>query len=279
MEIRRSPARRRNALVVSDADLPESGATTKSIVGVEGNAAWLRQHAQPGSVVLIGGAGLVDFRIRVAQSHLRNDMLPSFWSGVFIASAKQELISVPLWLHGDPSLVPATNAVRHVSYREVDEVGRYPNIAAIDFAADVAAVTECASRLKDLRLGIDLPSMLLTWLGFVWGAGTRRNPLLDSVGLPGSVFVETAFGMAGVDLTPGLASASSCPEAIWHSALWWHGYFESFVRDGGAKSTPIAASSDMAPRTSAIQPKGKFRLLQKEAAVTYEVADRRRGRR
>jgi hypothetical protein len=32
--------------------------------------------------------------------------------------------------------------------------------------------------------------------------------------------------MAEVELTPGLATASSCPEAIYQAAKWWHRYYE-----------------------------------------------------
>ena len=72
---------------------------------------------------------------------------------------------------------------------------------------------------------IDIPTLLLPWLGFVWGAGSTANPLLDGFGVPSAVLVETAFGMAEVEITPGLATASSCPEAIYQAAKWWTGYY------------------------------------------------------
>src|SRR5689334_11539156 len=61
-----------------------------------------------------------------------------------------------------------------------------------------------------------------------------RNPGLEQslsqrcrpAGLPSAAFVETVFARSGFELTPGLSSASSCPEAIWQSAKWWTNYYE-----------------------------------------------------
>src|SRR5262245_4210644 len=46
----------------------------------EGNAAWLRRCPLRNGVVLLGGTSLVDFRLRYAQSELRSDLTPSYWS-------------------------------------------------------------------------------------------------------------------------------------------------------------------------------------------------------
>jgi hypothetical protein len=259
MDIRRSPATSRNPLVVQD----EAPST-------RGNAAWLQDHAEPGSVVFIGGAGLTDFRIRVAQSHLRNDMLPSFWSFAGIMTARG-ILTVPLASAGDPSSVPATNAVRLVRLQEFDDPAPYPNVGAIRFVDRGDAIVANAEKLIRHRSAVDLPTMLLQWLGFVWGAGTRRNPLLENVGLPGAAFVETAFGMAGIELTPGLSSGSSCPEAIWQSALWWHDYYRktaAVMTEDGASAARATQPADALPR--AVEPEGSYRCLQPAAAVAYE---------
>jgi hypothetical protein len=44
--------------------------------------------------------------------------------------------------------------------------------------------------------------------------------------MPSAAMLETVTGAAGFDLTPGLESRASCPEAIWQSARWWHEYHE-----------------------------------------------------
>lgn len=38
--------------------------------------------------------------------------------------------------------------------------------------------------------------------------------------------VEAVLAASGYDITPGLDSHASCPEAIWQAARWWHHYYE-----------------------------------------------------
>jgi hypothetical protein len=270
MDIRQSPATAKNRAIQSDAATPDltKAASQKVRAPRRGNAAWLEANATPGAVVLLGGAGLTDFRIRVAQGHLRTDMLPSFWSVVGIASTRG-LLTVPLLPSGDASMVPATNAIRLLRFRDFDPIERFPNVAAIQFAERSEAILANADRLVRQRNVLDLPTMLLSWLGFVWGAGGKRNPLLENIGLPSAAFVETAFGMAGIELTPGLASGSSCPEAIWQSALWWHDYYKQSASTDPARlaKAPAAKGTEL-PRP--IVPAGTYRILQPAAAVTDE---------
>jgi len=275
MDIRQSPATAKNRAIEADGAEPgptKAGAQ-KARAPRRGNAAWIAANAQAGSVVLLGGAGLTDFRIRVAQGHLRTDMLPSFWSVVGIA-ARRGLLTVPLLPDGDPSLVPATNAIRLVRLSEFDAVDEYPNVAAIQFAERPEAILANGDRLTKQRNALDLPTMLLSWLGFVWGAGAKRNPLLENIGLPSAAFVETAFGMAGIELTPGLASGSSCPEAIWQSALWWHDYYKQSAATEPARlaKAPPTKGTEL-PRP--MVPAGTYRILQPAAAVTYEGHSKR----
>ena len=81
-------------------------------------------------------------------------------------------------------------------------------------------------RFQQQRIVIDAVQLLLAWLGYAWGAGRAGNPLLDGLGMPSAAMLETVTGAAGFDLTPGLESRASCPEAIWQSARWWHEYHE-----------------------------------------------------
>ncbi|HEX9869265.1 MAG TPA: hypothetical protein VGC99_11840 [Candidatus Tectomicrobia bacterium] len=57
------------------------------------NLEWLQKHGgeylREGSLLLLGGSSIVDFRVRVAQSHGRSDMRPSLWSHVAIVTERQ----------------------------------------------------------------------------------------------------------------------------------------------------------------------------------------------
>jgi hypothetical protein len=226
----------------------------------EANLAWLQRVGFNDGIVLFGGSSLAHFRVRVAQSHLRNDMLPSFWSLVGILWGNGSFVSAPLEFSDDTSSIPACNGVRICRLADYDDPARFPNVAALRFADDHAPVRAHVAAIRNGRSIIDLPSLILPWLAFIWGAGGARNPLLEGSGLPSAAFVETVCGMAGIELTPGLSSASSCPEAIWQSAKWWHGFYESAdAAPGGGQAAPMV-------------PQGAFTTRQPAAAVAVESA-------
>jgi hypothetical protein len=267
LSTRKSPATRKNPKVVARQSPKEAS-----------NAKWLAARAKPGALVLVGGSTLVDFRVRVAQGHVRHDLLPSFWSLAAIVESPRALLSVPLDVGRDPSAVPANNGIRRCALAEFADPKRYPNIAVLHFAEPAEPLVRNGNALRTQRSAIDLPSLLVPWLAFVWGAGTAPNPLTQNVGIPSAAFVETAFGMAGIELTPGLVAGSSCPEAIWQSAAWWHDYYERTADVQGAAITPGAPPAARPrgrreePRPRAIVPHGEYIVRQPAAAVTVETA-------
>lgn len=191
----------------------------------ESNLALLKRLGAKEGVVLLGGSSVADFRIRVAQSHLRHDLMPSYWSlaGVLRAST---LWSVPFGSWTDIGAVPPTNAITAIEFRAFDDPIRFPNLAVISFSENIEPIVAAIEQLRLKRSVVDLPDMLLPWLGFIWSAGDRGNPVLRGLGLPSAALVETAYAMAGIELTPGLSSNASCPEAIWQAAKWWHGFYD-----------------------------------------------------
>jgi len=95
----------------------------------------------------------------------------------------------------------------------------------------------------------------------VWGVGSAANRLMQSIGIPSAAFVETAFGMSRIELTPRVASASSCAEAIWQLAIWWHEYYEK-------TSNAFAVSRQTESQEAvATVPRGAFLTRQRAAAV------------
>ena len=241
----------------------------KTASKAEGNRKWLAELGAPDGVkldengiLLVGGNSLADFRVRVAQSTARSDMLPSFWSLCGILLADGKVVTVPLDLRSrepsrrrdndDVSMIPKCNAVRFCSLDEFDDPRRYPNIAVIRFAKAHDDVHQHIDRIKKDRSIIDLAAMLLPWLGFAWGTNASTNPLAGGVGVPSAAFVETVFALAGFELTPGLSSASSCPEAIWQSAKWWAKFYEDTsagIESG--KAVPMVPSGYYAIRQHA----------------------------
>ena len=217
------------------------------------NLAWLQESAaagdslgRSGDVLLLGGSGLADFRIRVAQSQLRHDMTPSYWSQVAVID-EDHVYTAPLWPLDPPDIVPSRNGIRRLPIADFVGARAWPNIAVVRFPGAQEDVVECIRRLETQRSIVDLPAVVLAWLGYCWGTGTVGNPLFAGIGLPGAVLVETAFGIAEVELTPGLAAASSCPEAIYQSAKWWHEFYEQAAGEANAEAPANAQATDNRP--------------------------------
>ena len=221
----------------------------------ERNSQWVARAGIRDGILLLGGTSLAHFRSRVAQSHLRSDLLPSFWSLAGILRDGKTVDTVVLdW--PDVSAIPATNAVRAIPLRAFDDPDWYPNVAVLRFVGDGGALRSGVRRVQGERSIVDLPRLVLAWLGFVWGTGEQGNPLFAGHGHPSAAFVEAVHALAGVELTPGLSSEASCPEAIWLSATWWHRYYEETA--GGDKKR--------------IAPSGVYVTRQRAAAV-YDPGD------
>lgn len=229
----------------------------------ETNSTWLRrvtkdQVMMEGSLLLLGGSSVSHFRVRVAQSHLRFDLTPSHWSLVGVLTGENTFYSVPLEITEDISELPRINGVREYSLSDFDDPARFPNIAVIQVTDTPEKILKHVARMKWQRGLIDLPGLILSWLGYVWCVGQRGNPLLAGEGLPSAVFAETLYGIAGIELTPGLSTASTCPEAIWQAAKWWRSFYEEALK--------LAATT----HANVIAPRGCFALRQPAAAIVED---------
>jgi hypothetical protein len=239
------------------------------------NYDWLKKVCMGPGVILLGGSPLSHFRVRVAQSHLRSDLLPSFWSlsGILL-DTPDVFLSVPLELTLESSRMPALNAIRECRISDYDDPVKFPNIAYIRFAQDMGPVLNHLKALRTQRALIDLPGLMIPWLAFIWGVGDGPNPLVHGKGLPCAAFVESLFAVAGMEITPGISSGSTCPEAIWQSVKWWSEYFarnqSQQVQDAG--NIAGAAVSAPAPQstTPASFPHGYY-MIRQPAASVHEI--------
>jgi hypothetical protein len=185
-------------------------------------------------VVLLGGSDTLAFRVRVAQSHLRSDMLPSFWSDSILVQldgatlVNAQAIYVPLHQPEGPAFAARVNGVVARPLTDFDDTKRFPNIAVIALPIEQQKVIDKVASFQESRPTLDALEHVLRWLAFAWGAARTPNPLHDNYGLPSTCMIETVCAAANFDLTPGLESRASCPEAIWVAANYWHAYFEKF---------------------------------------------------
>jgi hypothetical protein len=236
----------------------------------ETNSAWLKRVKATDGVLLLGGAAVSHFRIRVAQSHARDDMTPSSWSLAGILLDDTKFLSVPLDLYGDASEIARANGVQVCNMSDYDDPARFPNIAILRFTRDYDKIVTNAKLIAGDREAkrpaqrsiIDLPTLMLPWLSFIWVCGKASNPLTEGLGLPSAAFVETVYGIAGIELTPGLASATSCPEAIWQAAKYWHAFYKE------------AAKTDSQRNAKQQVPTGQYAVRQKAAAADWPKEER-----
>ncbi len=203
----------------------------------ESNAAWLKRNfiGEPGQahIVLVGGKSRIDFRLRTAQAHVRRDLLPSYWSHAMLLHSKGGK-NLPQTVH-EISLEPAKgfgfptpeNGLQEGRLQKYFDADAYPNIALIALPLEYKELIAPIKRFKFQSSSLDALELILHWLEFAWGVGKKGNPLFGGYGLPSTAMLEAVLGAAGFDLTPGLETRSSCPEAIWQAAKWWHKYYEA----------------------------------------------------
>ena len=202
-----------------------------------------------GTLVLLGGTDLLHFHLRVAQSHIRHDMTPSSWSHAgIVMTGKRGLVLHEVALDPPGGFVdmPASNGIHTVPITQYDDPVRFPNLAVLRFPLTPRpgeSVRQAIDKIQRERGVLDLTALILPWLGYAWGAGLPANPLLNGNGMPSAAFVEAVFAALGMELTPGLATRASCPEAIWQAARWWHRFYE-----GPSTGARAANRSDKTPR-------------------------------
>lgn len=201
--------------------------------GTEGNAAWLQRAVQQLGVnendwtllILLGGKDQMAFRLRLAQSHFRRDMLPSYWSECLVAELRDGAVNTvhhaPL-LQPQTPFAPFTNGVTQVPITTFDSPKDWPNVAAIAFPCSQQSVLGYVRKLQTSRDTFDALGHVVRWLAFTWGTNGTGNPVHESIGLPSACMAAVACAAAGLDITPGMPATAACPEAIWSAAKYWY---------------------------------------------------------
>ncbi len=231
----------------------------------EDNLAWITRVVEEGLVdtgsrwsllVLVGGDDPVSFRLRVSQSHVRHDLSPSAWSHVaFVSrlapaladSPVREISLAPAAGFGRYGFAPPRNGLQDNRLGVYSKPEDYPNIAILAAPVKAEEIDAELDRLATQRSILDLPQLILRWLGYCWGVGIPASPLTEGYGMPGAAVIEAAFASKDFDLTPGLESRSSCPEAIWQAATWWHEFYaRTGERTSGMKGA-YSAKHDLVP--------------------------------
>ncbi|MBL8695561.1 MAG: hypothetical protein JNJ88_15825 [Planctomycetes bacterium] len=218
------------------------------------NLAWMEAHLadqrrSETMLLLVGGCDATGFRLRVAQSHARRDLSPSVWSHAALIANPQrlatgvadlELFDVPLEENVTLQFPPKTNGVQKRTLGAFRDGSVYPNIALIQIPLAWAEVEKAIGRFRATRSAADVPELMLRWFSFLWGVARAGNPLHDGAGIPSAVFADAVLSACGLDLSPGLASRGTCPEALWQSVRFWQDYYKDRAPQGREATEPFA---------------------------------------
>lgn len=213
-----------------------------------------------GGVLLAGGTSPADLAVRRAQSHLRLDRLPSYWSHAAIilhwpdGARLDQVIGAEVTLTPEDAgeQVPERNGVTLFRLSRYRDHKRWPSLAFGTLINGKAKVqgkkvdAECKDRIVNAvlepcrdRVRYPLWEWLGPWRSFV--QTNRDNPLLQRQALPSAALCDYAYGAAGIDLTPGAEAPDTCPEMLWSTLLYWYRPFGG--SQAAAKAGPTAESS------------------------------------
>ncbi len=186
-------------------------------------------------VVLAGGKDIASFRIRVAQSHLRGDMLPSFWSDCALLKVVKgnfstaKIYNLPLFQPAFESYAPARNGLVELSANKLPD---YPNLALLAIPVEQHKILSSLNEYKVARVSYDAIENILPWLAYVWGSGNATNPLLQQIGFPSAMMLNQLFSANNFDLAPGVNANLSAPETFWSGVKHWQDYYSKTQQNG-----------------------------------------------
>jgi len=194
------------------------------------NLEFLRRHARPGRVGLLGGSSAIDRAIRKGQRGL-NEGKPSLWSHVVVFQG--ERIDGHQWLLESDFEVGKGSIRNGVQENRIDKYAsekEWPNLAVLDFGLpekDVRRLVAAGLDLVSRRTSYDLGGILETYVA-MWRKTLGRGRDKDSTFC--SAFVRVLYKHAGLDLAPGIAVQHTLPELVSRTALPHERYL--LVREG-----------------------------------------------
>ncbi len=213
----------------------------------ESNLDWLKraldsfalgQIADWSFIVLAGGKDVASFRIRVAQSHLRGDMLPSFWSECAFFKIDQSdfasasFFNLPLLQPATASYAPTRNGLIELPFTKWPSQKELPNLALLAVPVAQEKILLSLAEYQKARISYDAVENILPWLAFVWGAGNASNPLMEQIGFPSAMMLNQIYSANGFDLAPGVNAHLSAPETFWSGVKHWQDYYSKTQEHG-----------------------------------------------
>jgi hypothetical protein len=187
-------------------------------------------------VGLVGGSDPASMSVRWAQSFLRFDRRPSYFSNIFLFTGRGDAILECRVVGADPTR-PETQGVVRDRARRYQNPEAWPNKALVGFTfsqieggaspqARLRAVLDAARNEKAVRERYDLWKMIAAWQPYLFEPHRTPNPLVERSPHPGAAYVRWALGMAGIEGAPGALDEFDAPEHFWAAANYWYETYE-----------------------------------------------------
>jgi hypothetical protein len=230
-------------------------------------------------ILLVGGSDLASTRLRMAQSVVRFDERPSYWSHAALVLdidpddvLGSTGVEVALW--PPSSTGPERNHVSFFKPREYASDRRFPNLAVIsvreherpehgDARSLAERARESALRENPGRGVHAFGPWIAAWASQVFAPS--GNPLLSDVPFPSTALIDYFHASSGVDLLPAAATPALCPEALWASARYYSKRHDLRVEAISRVRQPLAVVPEAA-KGSAAEAYARFRSGQSKHA-------------
>jgi hypothetical protein len=222
----------RNAEMVDWSDEYRSADNTEFFAAALAAARDGSEAGSLGAIVLLGQRDLPGVALRRAQSVLRWDLRPSYWSHVMVIVGEgDDVAAVPtreVTIHSRSGVLaePANNAVVPAHLGLFTDPERDANVALITVGMSSGEAKSVVSRAVDEpnldRLRYDLWDTLGVWQAYLWSRQIPVSPLREGYPMFSSAFVEYCYEAIRIDLSPGASERNGSPEHLWNTAMWWH---------------------------------------------------------
>jgi hypothetical protein len=188
------------------------------------NLEFIRKHAKPGAIILIGGTRLLESVIRHAQ-RMASDGSKNLWSHICVYQGIREDGS--LWMHEvdlDFREFKLIKGYMESPVENVNDPKRYANIAIMDFSLTTSQRKFLFSQIKKFAQRQTNYSILAVLKSFFYAILGKRSNIFKKrydERVPGtcSSFVRGLYLKLGIDLAPGVDVQATFPEDIFRTPL------------------------------------------------------------
>lgn len=183
-------------------------------------------------VGMVGGNDPASMAVRHAQSFLRFDRRPAYFSHLFFFTGKGDEILECRLVDADPGKPENGGLFKSRASRYAD-LRAFPNVAVISLTFEavqggtdptrrVRNVLDAARDWKGVRGRYDLWAMIAGWQPYLFDPARTPNPLAAQYPHPGAAYLRWALSTAGVESSPGAMDEFDAPEHFWAAANYWY---------------------------------------------------------